>query len=281
MEGKRQGAGLSRVGAIARERDPERFLAALFAPPGPREALFALLAFNWEVAKTREMVSEPILGHMRLQWWRDTIAGIYDGAAVRRHEVAEPLAAAVRAHALGRAPLDGIVDAREADLEDRPFPDMAALESYAAATSGGLARSMLEALGAPEASNAGTEVATAWGLVGLLRALPFHARARRLMLPADLVAETGLATRDLFELRSSPALAAAVRRVAERGRALLEQARRRPVPRAALPVLLIAPLADRHLGALERAGWDPFAAPARRDPLAALRLAVAHWRGRF
>src|SRR3546814_19441352 len=56
-----------------------------------REHLFALYAFNHEVAKTAEVVSEPMIGRIRLQWWRECLDGIYDGAA-RQHEVVQPLA---------------------------------------------------------------------------------------------------------------------------------------------------------------------------------------------
>ena len=68
--------------------DNDRFLTALFAAAAEREALFALYAFNIEIAKTRETVSEPLIGQMRLQWWRDAIDEIFGDGPVRRH--AEP-----------------------------------------------------------------------------------------------------------------------------------------------------------------------------------------------
>ena len=129
----------SAVARIVRARDHDRFLTTLFAPPARRAALLALYAFNYEVAKTREMVHEPLLGQMRLQWWRESIAAVYDSGALRRHEVVEPLAEAIRAGGLTRAHFDRLIDAREADLADAPPPSLAALEDYAAATSGGRA----------------------------------------------------------------------------------------------------------------------------------------------
>src|SRR5438552_16844209 len=85
--------GLDPSGALVRRHDHDRYLSALFAPEPARAGLFALYAFNVEVAKTREVVREPILGSIRLQWWRDALAEIYGGGPVRRHEVVEPLAA--------------------------------------------------------------------------------------------------------------------------------------------------------------------------------------------
>ena len=96
---------LSYCGEEVRRHDPDRFLAALFTPEDRREAVFALLAFNLEVAKTREVVSDPMLGQIRLQWWREALDGAYAGTP-RAHQVVEPLAAAIAAHGLSRARLD-------------------------------------------------------------------------------------------------------------------------------------------------------------------------------
>ncbi|MCH9020134.1 MAG: squalene/phytoene synthase family protein, partial [Proteobacteria bacterium] len=101
-------AGLSYCAGQARRYDRDRYLCALFAPAARREALFALLAFNAEVARIRETVSEPMLGLIRLQWWRDAIAGIYAGAPPR-HAVVEALSLAVERHGLGRGEFDFLI----------------------------------------------------------------------------------------------------------------------------------------------------------------------------
>ncbi len=162
---------LSPVTALVRRHDRDRFHTALFAPAERRAALLALYAFNYEVAKTREMVRETALGHMRLQWWRESIAAIYEGGAVRHHQVVAPLAAAIAAQGLSRAYFDALIDAREADLDDAAPADLDALEAYVEATSGGLVVLALEALGvrAAAAVAAGREVGIAYGLAGLMR----------------------------------------------------------------------------------------------------------------
>ena len=71
-----------RISYCAREvkaYDPDRYLTALFAPKVYREAIFSLYAFSSDIARTRELVSEPILGQIRLKWWNDTISSIYEG----------------------------------------------------------------------------------------------------------------------------------------------------------------------------------------------------------
>src|SRR5215468_1370027 len=102
-----------------RQFDRDRYLTVLFAGSQARADLLALYAFNLEVAKTRELVREPMMGLVRLQWWRDCVAEIYAGNE-RRHQVVQPLAAAIRGHGLERGLFDRLIDAREDDLGGRP-----------------------------------------------------------------------------------------------------------------------------------------------------------------
>jgi phytoene synthase len=274
---------LSYCARQVRRHDPERYLACLFAPAARREALFALYGFNLEVARTAEVVSEALLGRIRLQWWRDSLEGIYAGQT-RAHQVVEPLAAAIRDHGLSRAPFENLIDAREGDLEREPPASLDALEAYAEATSGGLQVLALEVLalevlGAAGAAQAAAHhVGIAWALTGLVRAVPFHARQGRLYLPDDLCRAAGLDVALLFEFGSSPALCRVAEQVAVRARAHLEAARaqRGRVPRHALPALLPARLAERHLARLRAAGHDPFQPSVQAEPTgAAWRLALA------
>lgn len=255
---------LSSVGALARAADYDRYLSAVFAPAARREALFALIAFNHEIARIPEAVSEPMLGRIRLQWWREVLDAVYAGEPARRHEVAVPLADAIRACALDRAPFDALLDAREADLEPEGPADLAALERHAATTGGALTELMVRASGADSGSalEVGRQVGTAWALIGTLRAAPHTAAQGRVTLPADLLAEAGIAADDVQEGRGFERFAAVAEPVADRAAMLLATARqaRRTVLRQGCGVLLIARLADLYLARLHRAAWDP------RDP---------------
>ncbi|MFN3614649.1 MAG: squalene/phytoene synthase family protein, partial [Rubrimonas sp.] len=94
-EGGRAEPQLSPCAQIVRRGDPDRFLAAMTAPPALRERLFALYAFNIEAARATQL-SEPMLGHIRLQWWREVLDAAFGGAEPRRHDVAQALTAAIR-----------------------------------------------------------------------------------------------------------------------------------------------------------------------------------------
>lgn len=279
------GAVLSYCADQVRRHDHDRYLTCLFAPAARREHLFALYAFNLEVAKTAEVVSEPMLGQIRLQWWRDAIAGIYAGQAAH-HEVSEPLAHAVQQASLTRGHFDRLIDAREYDLDPEPPESLAGLEDYAEATSSALVLLALEVLGArgDAVETAGRHGGLAWALTGLIRAVPFHARQKRLYLPQDVVAQAGLKVGDVFELRSSAALCGIAERLAARAREHVRTARaaRRDVPKEARSALLLVSLAARELEVLHRWGYDPFHPRVQaRRPGSAWRLAWAHLRGAY
>lgn len=265
---------LSACAEAVRKHDNDRFLTALFAPAAIREDLFALYAFNHEVAKTREVVTEPTLGQIRLQWWRESIEGAFAGNP-RRHEVVEPLAASIARHGLDRAQFDLVIDGREADLDDEAPADLECLVNYAQVTGAPLARLACQVLGVRDAAamEAARLVGTAWALTGILRATPFLARGHRSRLPLTLMIEHGVTEPALYDLKPEPGLARVAEAVAESARALLVQARalRGQVPKAALPALLPAVLADHWLGRMRKAGYDVMSPallrPSVRRPL--------------
>ena len=281
---------LSYCALQVRRQDRDRYIAALFAPAARREDLFALYAFNMEVARTAEVASEALLGQIRLQWWRDSLAELYEGRP-RHHAVVEPLAGAVRRHGLSRGHFERLIDAREFDLDGAAPETLAALETYAEGTGASLVLLALEILGvrgddeaAREAGTAGRHMGIAWALTGLARAVPFHARQKRLYLPADLTAEAELEVGDLFELRTSPAVCRVVEALAARAAEHLAAARdlRPRLPGAALPAMLLAPLAAAYLTDLARAGYDPFDPRLRaRPPGQVWRLLLAYLRRRY
>ncbi|MBP2316017.1 phytoene/squalene synthase family protein [Azospirillum soli] len=277
---------LSYSGQEVRKYDNDRFLTSLFAPAERREALFALYAFNLEIAKTREVVTEPVLGQMRLQFWRDGVEAVYEGGPVPKHAVMEPLAAAAKEHGLSRAHFDRLIDAREADLDDSPPANLECLVNYAEVTGAPLIHLALEVLGVRDeaAQRAGRHVGIAYALTGILRAVPFHARHHRQLLPDDRMRAHGAKPGDLFELRSTPELRPVIRDVGEAAREHLSQARalRREVPKAALPALLPAVLADTYLDVIAKEGHDVFAPRVMMpNPFRQAKLGWAAVRGRY
>ena len=276
---------LSYCAEQVRRFDYDRFICTLFAPPEEREALAAVYAFNAEVARIRESVRQPLLGHIRLQWWTDTVDAIFAGRPPQ-HEIALALSSAVRQFRLDRRHFDRLLEARARDMDDQAPADVAALIGYAEGTSATLGFLSLDVLGAEgdAARVAARDVGIAWALTGVLRAVPFHAGQRRIYLPASLNRAAELDVFQLFEMRSPEPLRSVVAAVAECARNHLETARaaHRDVPRQALPALLPATLADGYLRRLQRAAFDPFVAAVQKPgPLRLVKLAVNAARGRY
>jgi phytoene synthase len=167
--------------ALVRRVDPDRWLASRFAADAEARAdLIALYAFNHEIVRAAEVASQPLVGEMRLAWWREALAEMFEGRPVRAHPAAQALSTAVSRRSLDRAELDALIDARHRDLE--PWPLMAEeAEGHVDATAGRLMRLAARLL-APEADPAAVLGASrAWGLAGL------HRLGGR--LPADWSAE--------------------------------------------------------------------------------------------
>src|SRR5437016_1846432 len=111
---------------LVRSADKDRFLATLFAPTRYRRPLYALYAFNAEIARVRELAREPMPGEIRLQWWRDAFAGPSLGEA-RAHPVAAAILDTVVRYRLPPATFADLIDAHSFDLYQDPMPSLAAL----------------------------------------------------------------------------------------------------------------------------------------------------------
>ncbi len=254
-----------------RRHDWDRFMCALFAPAARRDGLYVLLAFNLEVAKTREVVSEPLIGEMRLQWWRDAIGKIYENGPepVTGHYVLEHLPGLIAERGLSRRWFDALLDARQIDLANEPFADLHALIDYADATSASLNMLMLEALrgsdSLPEQQwdavhEAARGIGIAWAMTGLMRAIPHWAGQGRSPLPPSLLDECGLTPEHASTPGEDFGAGAAVERLCRIAREKVTAARqrRRSVPRRFRSVMLPAALIDSHVSALEKAGFNPY-----------------------
>jgi phytoene synthase len=247
--------------ALVREGDPDRYFATLFAPLSARPHLFALIAFSLTIARVREAASNPMAGEIRLQWWRDALQGEARGD-VKANPVAAALDDAIVKRKLGRQPFVDLIDARVFDLYEDPMPRVNDLEGYCGETASALIR--LGALvlcdgGEPGGAAAAGHAGVAYGVTGLLRALPWHSRGGQVYLPADILKTYGVTREDIVTGRGGPGLVGAtadLRALARRHLKAYEAARATIAP-AARPAFLPVALVEPYLAAMERPGYDP------------------------
>ena len=240
----------NRLAQSVRDADPDRYFSALFAPAPVRPLLFALYAFNAEVARVAETVREPMLGAIRLEWWRETAEGASKGSP-RNHDVARGLAALFAEARIALPDLEVLIAARAFDSSADRFADFAALENYLDQTSGAVMRLAAQILGGkPELVR---EAALAYGLTGLIRSLPFHSARHKLYLPLDLLSALHVTPEEFFHLeKGDPRAAAAMRQAALKARDHFLAARQVPRPGAALAAVLPAALVPVYLRKLGR-----------------------------
>jgi 15-cis-phytoene synthase len=246
---------------LVRSNDRDRYLATLFAPAEHRDALYALYAFNAEIARVRDVAREPLPGEIRLQWWADVLNGERDGEA-SANPVAAALLDTIQRHKLGTALLAALIDAHRFDLYDEPMATISDLKSYAQQTHSGLMTLAARILGVEEAAVTDPS-GIALALVRLLRAFPQHAASHQLFVPAELLARHKVASEDVFAGRVSPELLQAVdelRRLAVLH--LAEAAKLMPAaPPAIVPALLPLAVARLDLDRMDRTQYDPFSPP--------------------
>jgi len=248
------------VEAQVRRYDHDRYLTGLFAPPDLRPHLWALYAFNAELARVRETVSEPAMGEIRLQWWRDAVAAMAEGGQVPHQPVAEAVAGAVRTGRLAVAELQRLIDARLPELYDDIPRDRAAFEARHAAIDGEVTAMAARLLGAGDGEVAAAHaVGEAWGMVVTLRQSARYAAMNRVRLPEDRMAALGVTLQQLYKAGGSAGQKALLDEIAGIARARLKAARTLMdgAPARARSALLLAPLVRRDLKALARARYDP------------------------
>jgi len=261
----------NRLAASVRSADPDRYFSTLFAPAPQRPFLFALYAFNAEVSRIAESVREPMLGAIRLEWWRETCEGAAKGQ-VRNHDVARGLADLFAQRDIALGDLEALVAARAFDSSADRFADFAALDAYVDSTSGQVMRLAARILGAaPAVQESLREAGLAYGLTGLLRALPFHNNRHKLYLPLDLLAALDVTPEVFFHLEhNDQRLRAAIRQVALKAKDHFLAARQAPRPGAALAAILPAALVPVYLRRLMM-GRD---VPIHRRQMALLSAAM-------
>lgn len=262
-----------------RRHDRDRWLAGLWAPDRRRPHLYALYAFSAEVARIRDLVSDPLPGEVRARWWAEVIDGTRR-AEGEGHPVARALLDTVARFDLPVAALEKLVDARIFDLYDDPMPTATDLDAYLDDTVSGLLRlgcRLLSDRCDAEAAGVAGLAGRAYGLTGLLRAVPFHAARGQIFLPADLLDAHGVDRADILAGRTTPALKAALAELRARARSALRQTRRRIVvlPPAAAPAFLPVSLVEPWLDRMDRDDYDPFRTPVE---LSALRRQWRLWR---
>jgi len=247
---------------LVRSHDFVRYASTLFMPATQRRALLALYAFNVEISRVRDHISQPLPGEMRLQWWTDMLAGAGHGG-IEGNPVAAELLLVIRDFRLPVELLSRLVDEHQFDLYNDPMPSMAALESYVNDTS-----AALFSLGARVASRPSEAIdhlarhaGLAQGMLQVVATLPWDTARRQLFVPLQLLEQHGSGIEEVFSRKLTPKARAAIDQLIGEARGHLKTAFEllADVPPEVRPVFLPLALLRRDLKWMSRADSDLFA----------------------
>ena len=272
--------------AVAKGGEPDRYLAALLAPPAQREALLALAALSAELSRIpQRIVHEPAMGEIRLQWWRDAL--VLPPELRTGHPVADAVRKAAQDHRLPADLLEALIDARSILLHDpSPFTDEG-LRDLLWKTEGALFALAAHVAGVPGSSqvHAGCAAAgQAYGLARLLLDLPRTLAAGCVPLAKSQLDSADLSAEELLTGASDSKIETLLAVCSAQIHRNLDVARQftATLPRAARVAFLPLALVEPYLRALERSGGALLRKETRVAPLTRVcRIAGAHLFGRL
>lgn len=262
---------------LVRSHDFPRYAATLFVPAAERRALLALYAFNVEIVRVRDQVSQPLPGEIRLQWWTDMLSGHVHGSA-EGNPVAAELLRAVRDFGLPVEPLSLLAEEHQFDLYNDPMPTMAALEGYLAATSSALFGLAAQVLGprSEAVEHLARHAGLAQGLAQVIASLPRDAARRQLFLPQQVLERHNCSMEDVFAGKETSNLHAVLEQLAAEARQHMIAASSllAEVAPSVRPAFLPLSQTQADLKRLSRPGRNPFTL----QPSSRLRTLWTLWR---
>jgi phytoene synthase len=153
---------------LIRRVDPDRWLSSRFvADAGLRADVIAIYAYDHELARAPKVASNPILGEIRLTWWREMLDEAFEGRHVRHHPTAQALAGVIARHGLPREPLEGMIDARYRELDATPLSKQEATV-LAFGTAGAAASLAIQILGGGHEAGLASRWSAMWALSRLM-----------------------------------------------------------------------------------------------------------------
>jgi len=247
--------------SLVRTHDFARYASTLFLPAEQRRPLLAIYAFNAEISRVREQVSQPLPGEMRLQWWTDMLAGAGRGG-VEGNPVAAELMLAIQNYRLPVEPMSRLIDEHQFDLYNDPMPSLAALEGYITDTAAALflLAAQIVVRPSPEIEHLARHAGLALGIAQMIMTLPMDIARRQLFVPLQLLQEHGSGMEEVFQGKQTPQARAAIDQLIGEAQVHLKTASvlLTQMPAELKPVFLPLALVRRDLERMSRADSDPF-----------------------
>jgi len=193
---------MSDIANDIRKYDYYRYLCCLLAPGSVRDHLITIYAFNNELAKIKYVITEPMAGYIRLQWWRDAIEEIYNGMPVKHNSpLVKALYDLICDTNIDKELFDNLIDAREADIEFDVPENIDALLNYMLGAYSGLFRILLAVCDCKDevSSEVAEYAGVAYGLAHIMRSMRYNCYHGKIMFPKDLMTLASISAQEVLE----------------------------------------------------------------------------------
>jgi 15-cis-phytoene synthase len=182
------------IATIVKSHDWDRYIATLFAPSDKRDDILTLYAFDAEISRIRSIISDPLPGEIRLQWWREVVNGMRAGEA-QGNAIASQICAVIERHDLPNQAFETYFDAKIFEYYNDAFPDTLALEAWCGETSSSLvqlAAMILDKDAAKSCADAAGHGGVALVIAKILQQLPKTRGRGQCFVPSDILSACGL-----------------------------------------------------------------------------------------
>lgn len=252
-----------------KKNDPERYLVCLYLSEKIRHCAMTLYAFDAEIARIPFLVSEPMPGEIRIQWWRDLLKS---GGNVGSGPLAEALLQVCEQYSLPRDVLDNYLEARIFDLYQDPMPDMGTYEGYLGET----VSAFLNMIALSNGVERNTALANACGhagvAIGISRHLSFCANSRargQVFFPLPVLQANGLNREQWLDANTAKSHEAVISEVVANARDHLSKAKHSigDLPSEVKSVFLPLVFVEKVLDLIEKNPAECLTKPVVMSPL--------------
>ena len=254
---EKQRSNMTICSEMIEKDDHDRYLTTLFADADKRRSLNTLYAFNIELSKVLDSSKEPLVSEIKLQWWHDSLEAIQNGS-IANHPILEEMSVLLQKCEVSIEDLLVLIDSRRYELRDTHAKTLKDLVNFCRLTAGTLNRLTLQILN-PNSCHSdhhhAEQMGTAWGLVGIIRAISFHAASQRCLIPKDLLEQANICQEDLYKGVFSPELKQVIKLICDKAEDILRLAIA-AVPKANKNAFLLAPITAHYIKCLKEVSYD-------------------------
>lgn len=181
------------------------YYSFLYLPQEKRRAITALYAFCREVDDVVDECAEASVARVKLAWWRQEVAAIFDRTGKPSHPVAKALAEVAGTFNLNAEQLNAIINGMEMDLDYNRYADFDTLRHYCyhVASVVGLCSAEIFGYRNLRTLEYAENLGLAFQLTNIIRDVGEDGRRDRIYLPQDELQRFGVTSEDILHARET------------------------------------------------------------------------------